>query len=116
APGEIKAGAHLSGPPIDPDARPEPEAEREHRVVEWVRRRIEPAPTLLRSETCLYTVAPDEDFVIDRAGPLVVASACTGHGFKFAPLVGEIVADLATGETPDVPLDPFRLDRPSLRR
>jgi sarcosine oxidase len=116
APGEIKAGAHLSGPPIDPNEPPGPDADREARTVEWVRRRIEPAPALTRSETCLYTVAPDEDFVIDRAGPLVVASPCTGHGFKFAPLVGEVVADLATGGTPTVPLDRFRLDRPALHR
>jgi len=53
--------------------------------------------------TCLYTMTPDEDFVI---GPLpgapriIVASPCSGHGFKFAPAVGEILADLATrGET-----------------
>ena len=103
-------------PPTDPDTRPGPDADREAWVVEWVRRRIEPAPVLTHTETCLYTVAPDEDFVIDRVGPLVIASPCTGHGFKFAPLVGEVLADLATGVTPSVPLDRFRLDRPALRR
>lgn len=56
------------------------------------------------ARTCLYTMTPDEDFVI---GPLpgspgiIVASPCSGHGFKFAPAIGEILADLATGgETP----------------
>ena len=34
----------------------------------------------------------DEDFVLDRIGPLVVASPCSGHGFKFAPLIGEVLA------------------------
>jgi sarcosine oxidase len=114
-PGEIKAGAHLSGPPTDPDTRPGPDADREARVVDWVGRRVDPAPALTRSETCLYTVAPDEDFVIERVGPVVVASACSGHGFKFAPLIGEVLADLATGATPSVPLERFRLDRPALR-
>ncbi|HEX5936277.1 MAG TPA: FAD-dependent oxidoreductase [Actinomycetota bacterium] len=115
-PGEIKAGAHLSGPPVDPDTPPGPDAEREALVVDWVGRRIHPAPTPTRTETCLYTVAPDEDFVIDRAGPVVVASPCSGHGFKFAPLIGEVLADLATGETPSIPLERFRVDRPVLRR
>jgi sarcosine oxidase len=55
------------------------------------------------ARTCLYTMTPDEDFVI---GPLpalprvIVASPCSGHGFKFSPAIGEILADLAaTGET-----------------
>ena len=55
------------------------------------------------AKTCLYTMTPDEDFVI---GPLpenpgiIVASPCSGHGFKFSPAIGEILADLATtGET-----------------
>jgi len=47
--------------------------------------------------------------------PLVIASPCTGHGFKFAPLVGELLADLAAGEPSPVPLDRFRADRPALQ-
>lgn len=53
----------------------------------------------LAAATCLYTVAPDGDFVIDSLPGyphVVVASPCSGHGFKFAPVVGEILADLAT--------------------
>jgi sarcosine oxidase len=38
--------------------------------------------------------------VLDRAGPVIVASPCSGHGFKFAPLVGRLVADLADGARP----------------
>jgi sarcosine oxidase len=114
-PGEIKAGAHLSGPPVDPDARSfEPDTEREARIVAWLGRRLSSPPRLLRTETCLYTTTPDEDFVIDRVGPLVIASPCSGHGFKFAPLVGEVLADLATGEQPPIPLDRFRADRSPL--
>jgi sarcosine oxidase len=58
---------------------------------------------LLAAKTCLYTVTPDGDFFIDRmpgSPSIVVASPCSGHGFKFAPVIGEILADLATlGET-----------------
>jgi sarcosine oxidase len=115
-PGEIKAGAHLSGPPVDPDARSfEPDAEREAEIVTWTGRRLPSPVWLLRTETCLYTTTPDEDFVIDRVGPLVVASPCTGHGFKFAPLVGEVLTDLLMGKQPPIPLERFRADRPALR-
>ena len=47
--------------------------------------------------TCLYTSTASEDFILDRYGPLVVCSPCSGHGAKFAPLIGEIAADLACG-------------------
>jgi sarcosine oxidase len=54
---------------------------------------------MVRAKTCLYTMTPDGDFIIDRlpgAPQVVVASPCSGHGFKFAPAVGAILADLAT--------------------
>ena len=55
---------------------------------------------LADAKVCLYTNTPDETFVIDRhpAAPGVAfASACSGHGFKFAPVSAEILADLVTG-------------------
>jgi sarcosine oxidase len=69
----------------------------------------------VRSEVCLYTMTPDEDFVIDRRGPVVVGAGFSGHGFKFGPLIGELLADLATGAEPDMPAERFSLDRASLR-
>ncbi|MEU1513762.1 FAD-dependent oxidoreductase [Streptomyces sp. NPDC005811] len=59
--------------------------------------------------TCLYTTTPDEDFVLDRHGPLVIVSPCSGHGAKFAPLIGAMAADLATGRAEPHPR--FRLAR-----
>ncbi|MBP1325592.1 sarcosine oxidase [Leucobacter exalbidus] len=47
--------------------------------------------------TCLFTNTPSEDFVIDEADGVIVVSACSGHGAKFAPVLGELGADLATG-------------------
>jgi sarcosine oxidase len=115
-PGELKAGAHLSGPAVDPESRSfEPDADREARIIDWVGQRVAPPPLPTRTETCLYTTTPDEDFVIDRIGPLVIGSPCSGHGFKFAPLIGEMLADLAMGELPQIPIDRFRADRPTLR-
>jgi sarcosine oxidase len=46
----------------------------------------------------------------------VVAAGCSGHAFKFAPLLGEVLAALALGEDPGVPLDRFALSRPALSR
>jgi sarcosine oxidase len=54
---------------------------------------------LTAATTCLYTMAPDGDFIIDKLPGeprIIIAAACSGHGFKFAPLIGDIVAELAT--------------------
>jgi sarcosine oxidase len=70
---------------------------------------------LVDATTCLYTMTPDGHFVIDRlpgAPNVVVVSACSGHGFKFAPVIGEIAADLATGSDTDHDISRFRIDRP----
>jgi sarcosine oxidase len=115
-PGRIKAGAHLSGRPVDPETRSfEADQPGEQRVVDWVGRRLASPASALRTETCLYTRTRDEDFVLDRIGPLVIASPCSGHGFKFTPLIGEVLADLATGDDIEIPLERFRADRPAVR-
>jgi sarcosine oxidase len=65
-------------------------------------------------KTCMYTMTPDEDFVIDIAPSdphVVVASPCSGHGFKFASVIGEVLADLATNGTTPHDIGRFRIDR-----
>lgn len=74
---------------------------------------------LRKMRTCLYTRTPDEDFIVDRStqdSRIVLASPCSGHGFKFASVLGEVLADLATGHAPANDLARFRMDRlrPSL--
>ena len=69
---------------------------------------------LLAAKTCLYTVTPDHDFIIDRAPGrprMIVASPCSGHGFKFAPVMGEILADLASKGATSHDISRFRLAR-----
>jgi sarcosine oxidase len=69
---------------------------------------------LLQAKICLYTMTPDGDFLIDRlpdAPQIVVASPCSGHGFKFAPVIGEILADLATDGATSHDISRFRLAR-----
>jgi sarcosine oxidase len=85
------------------------------RVTAWIAERFRDAGGNASTETCLYTNTPDEDFVLDRVGPVLISSACSGHGFKFTPLIGEILAELATGARrtpqPSVPLERFRAGR-----
>jgi sarcosine oxidase len=69
----------------------------------------------VRSLRCQYTLTPDRDFVLDRVPghPSVVVGLGAGHGFKFAPTFGRLLADLVTGERD--PVSPtFALDRPAL--
>lgn len=69
---------------------------------------------MLAAKTCLYTMTPDGHFIIDRlpgAENIIVASSCSGHGFKFAPVIGEILADLATGGETRHDISRFRLAR-----
>ena len=69
---------------------------------------------LVEAKTCLYTMTPDGDFIIDRlpgAPQIVIASPCSGHGFKFAPAIGDILADLATAGTTAHDISRFTLAR-----
>ncbi len=50
-----------------------------------------------QSECCPWTMTPDNEFAFGRRGHVVVAAGCCGHGFKHAPVLGEILADLAEG-------------------
>lgn len=70
--------------------------------------------TVIESQVCLYTNTPDEHFLLDRhpdCPAVLIASPCSGHGFKFAPTIGEILADLATDQAPRFDLAPFGLAR-----
>jgi monomeric sarcosine oxidase len=98
-PGAVKIGEHGLGTVTTGDGRDgivSPAAR--DRVRAFVRDRLgglDPVP--VGEVTCLYTSTASEDFILDRYGPFVVCSPCSGHGAKFAPLIGEIAADLACG-------------------
>ena len=72
--------------------------------------------TTVYTKTCLYTMPPDRDFVLDRlpAHDNVLVALGAAHGFKFASLFGRVLSDLATTGTTAYDLAPFRLDRPAL--
>jgi len=92
----LKLGCHFCGPEADPDAPGEPDAAIVDELSRWaldVFPGVDPQPAA--AETCLYTSTSDEDFVLERHGRIVVGSACSGHGFKFGPAIGERLALLA---------------------
>jgi len=95
----VKAARHgVAAGPDDPEQRPGPDPVAIERVRRFLAGQLAvPVLATVRAEACLYTNTPDEHFVL---GPLpghprvVVGSACSGHGFKFGPLVGRILAEL----------------------
>jgi monomeric sarcosine oxidase len=92
----LKVGAHHAGVETDPNASGDPDPRLVDRITSWTRntyRLVDPDP--VAAETCVYTTTPDESFVLERRGRVVVGSPCSGHGFKFAPAVGTRLADLA---------------------
>jgi monomeric sarcosine oxidase len=92
----LKAGAHHAGSEADPDTEEAPDPAIVERISSWVGARFPGVgPEPVEAQTCLYTTTPDEHFVLERRGRVVIGSACSGHGFKFAPAVGRRLADLA---------------------
>jgi sarcosine oxidase len=82
------------------------------RLSEHVRRMfpgLDPRP--VHAESCLYTMSPDGDFVLDTIDGVVVCGGCSGHAFKFGPLLGRLVADLAQGRALPAEANRFRAGR-----
>jgi sarcosine oxidase len=100
-PGLVKVGVHRSGLPTDPDGPAAPDETIVRFAADWAAQTFRLArPEPVSIETCLYTSTADTRFVLERHGPVVVCSACSGHGFKFAPAVGRQVAELVTAAAP----------------
>jgi sarcosine oxidase len=113
----IKVAQDCGGPPIDPDDRTdEPDEHMQRRLVEHVRRTLPGCGAPVRSLRCQYTLTPDRDFVLAPVPghPSVVVGLGAAHGFKFAPTLGRLLADLVLDEPPGIDLSTFRLDRPAL--
>ena len=70
---------------------------------------LDPQP--VATERCVYDNSADTDFIVDRVGRVVVGCGTSGHGFKFGPLLGVLLADLAEGAAPAFDLRRFALDR-----
>jgi sarcosine oxidase len=108
-----KIGRHHSGPAANLSALDQsPDEFLTARLAELARRYLPGfSPDVVQTERCVYDDSPDEDFIVDRVGNVVIGSGTSGHGFKFGPLLGEWLADLAIGRSGDPAAHRFSLDR-----
>ena len=101
--GTVKVSHHMPGPPLerydprDPTPLPDDPALLEGLVIAIGRLLPGLDPVPIATERCVYDNSADTDFILDRVGPVVVGCGTSGHGFKFGPLLGELLADLAEG-------------------
>lgn len=112
----VKVALHHHGPIVSSDSVDRRVAPAEVEYLRTLLQRYLPAANGALRETgvCTYTNVPDEHFVIDRhpaASRVLVASPCSGHGFKFSVAIGEVLADLVTGERARFDLAPFSIAR-----
>ncbi|MEO5952241.1 MAG: FAD-dependent oxidoreductase [Chloroflexia bacterium] len=112
--GLLKTSLHLSGPVIDPTEVQTPDPAFEETILDFLRTYIPKAAlgTLKMSRMCMYAMTPNEDFILDRfpnTSNVVLGAGFSGHGFKFGPLIGELLADLLLGNEPEFPLDRFSI-------
>jgi sarcosine oxidase len=121
----IKVAEHSGGRVLDL-ARQDPldvdralDREEERRVEDFLAACLpEAGRDCLSHSVCMYTMSPDEHFVLDRhpREPRVVfAAGLSGHGFKFTPVLGEVLAELALEGSTKAPVGFLRLGRPGLR-
>ncbi len=113
-----KVAQDVGGEEVTPETRTfEPNLANSERVVKFCERYLPDAlgPPLL-TKTCIYTLTPDRDFVVDELPehPGAFAALGAGHGFKFASLLGRILSELAIDDATDHDLSPFAIDRPIL--
>jgi sarcosine oxidase len=111
----VKAAFHNEGEATDPDEVRPPSAEDERRSRAALEQLLPAAAgALLDARTCLYTLAPDGHFVLDHHPEhpqVLLVSPCSGHGFKFGPAIGELVAELVACGRTRADLSPFALAR-----
>jgi sarcosine oxidase len=113
----VKAAQDCGGAVVTGDTRPfDADPDRLDALAEFMGRALPGSGPPVRSKTCLYTLPPDRDFVLSPVPghESVSVGLGAGHGFKFAPTAGRLLADLAEFGTTDADLGPFRLDRPAL--
>jgi sarcosine oxidase len=114
--GLIKVSIHHGGDIVSPDSVDRSVHPRDYEATEaYVASTIDGLlPTMAEATVCLYTNSPDEHFVVGEMPGIpnvTLVSPCSGHGFKFAPLIGEIAADLALQGGTDYAIEMFSPDR-----
>lgn len=115
-----KVGQDAGGRETTGDTRTfDPDPEALDRVVRFLERHLPGAlGPIIYTKTCLYTLTPDRDFVLDvlPRHPEIAVAIGGGHGFKFASLIGQILSELSTEGHSPRDLSPFRIDRAILQQ
>jgi sarcosine oxidase len=112
----VKFALHHQGDPAEPNSLSRDVQPEEVEMARGLLRRFIPgaAGALQSAVACMYTNAPDEHFILDRHPALpqvVIASPCSGHGFKFSPVIGELIAGMISGEGQRLDTSLYKLDR-----
>ncbi|MBN8851408.1 MAG: N-methyltryptophan oxidase [Sphingobacteriales bacterium 50-39] len=114
----IKIAPHHRGHSIDPDHLSQDVSQKEiEEMKDIAREYLGMSPVFQKSAVCMYTNTPDENFIIDfhpEYKNIIIASPCSGHGFKFSSLTGRILSDMAMGNDTGFDLSPFSLTRPAI--
>jgi sarcosine oxidase len=116
-PAGAKVAQHYGAPELDDPASVERAVtERDEEALRGFLREHLPAldGPRRRASVCLYTLTPDRHFLIDlhpEHPKVAIAAGFSGHGFKFAPVVGEVLADLAEKGRTEQPIGMFRIGR-----
>ena len=118
--GEVatKLGQHMGGHEVTAETRTfEPDPVRVRRYRDFLGRYILGflGPELY-TKTCLYTIPPDQNFVVDtlEEHPQISVAIGAGHAYKFAGLIGRILSELALDGESAFPIEAFRIDRPAV--
>ena len=112
---KLALGKH--GVEVDPDKVDRTIQQADEEILKNMLKKYMPdaAGNTLTLKSCLYTNSEDENFIIDHLpgydGKVTIASGFSGHGFKFASVIGEILADLAIKGETDLPIEFLRLSR-----
>lgn len=111
----IKVAHHHAGEPTSPHTLTKQVSEDEIQAMTTiVRDYFNIEPVFNYATTCMYTNTPDENFIIDHHPAnknIIVASPCSGHGFKFASVNGKILSDMAQDKKPELDISMFRISR-----
>jgi sarcosine oxidase len=113
----MKVAEHSGGEPVqNPTKLPREQRATEHAEVAGfvAKSLVGVEPLASNHSVCMYTMSNDGHFVVDQHpghANVTIAAGFSGHGFKFTPVIGRAIADLATDGDSDLPIEFLRLDR-----
>ena len=84
------------------------------KISEVIKKYMNLSGEIIKSQVCMYTNTPDHHFIIDfhpENNNVIIASPCSGHGFKFSSVIGEILADMCLNIDVSNDIEPFKINR-----